>query len=590
MLNSPVEEIKQRLDIVDVLGEYLQLKRAGGNFRAVCPFHHEKTPSFMVSKEKQIWHCFGCGKGGDIFSFIQEIEGMEFPEALRVLAKRANVDLVRQDPALVNKKTRMLDALKYSAEWFMKQLTLNTEAKNYFANRKVTEETKENFQLGYAPETWDGLNKYLLGRGFTEDEIFQAGMSIKKEKGVGYYDRFRGRVIFPIKDIHGSIVGFTGRLLKEDPEKRMGKYVNTPQTMAYDKSQVIYGLNMAKQEIKRLGAAIMVEGNMDVVTCHQAGFRNVVASSGTALTERQVQLLKRYSPNLIISFDMDSAGKEAAKRGIEVALQLEMNIKVLSLPKEFKDPDEAIKKDPQIFKEAIRNAQSIMDYYFQSALSGADPKQVAGKKKIAIELLPIIAKIGDTIERTHYLQKLGEIINVPEEVLRDRILKTKKPIKKEDKQEEVSIDAPKDRFAQLSERLLALAVKNTDDFKYFVDYLDPEYLSPLYLQNLYKKMIEFYNQYGKINLNEFVALNLDLKKHIDLLSLLFEKDFYGLSPSELQAEVISSLKTLERNYVKRRIKQLEKEIKKAEQEKNTEAADKLLNEINLLTQKLTQIS
>lgn len=590
MFNSPIEEIKQRLDIIDVLSEYLQMKRAGGNYRALCPFHHEKTPSFMVSKEKQIWHCFGCSRGGDIFAFIQEMEGMEFPEALRVLAKRANVELVRQDPALVNKKTRMLDALKASAEWFGKQLSMNMEAKNYLANRKVSEETKEDFNLGFALETWDGLNKYLLGRGFTEDEIFQAGMSIKKEKGVGYYDRFRGRVMFPIKDVHASIVGFTGRLLKEDSEKRMGKYINTPQTMVYDKSQVIYGLDKAKQEIKRLGATIMVEGNMDVVTAHQAGFRNVVASSGTALTERQVLLLKRYSPNLIISFDMDAAGKEAAKRGIDTAMQLEMNIKVLSLPKEFKDPDEAIKKDPHIFKEAVRNAQSIMDYYFQSARQGVDAKQVAGKKKIAMELLPVIAKIGDPIEQTHYLQKLGEIINVPEQVLRDRILKTKTRNAKKSSQEETLSSAAKDRFVQLSERVLALAMKNSDDFKYFMNYLDPEYLSVVKLQNLYKRMMEFYNQYGKIDLNDFVVSNPELKKQIDILSLLFEKDFSGLSQKELQAEAINCLKTLEKNYIKNRIKQIEQEMKKAEQENNSAQQDKLLQEMNLLTQKLTKIN
>lgn len=594
MLNSPIDEIKQRLDIIDVLSEYLQLKKSGGNYKANCPFHHEKTPSFMVSPDKQIWHCFGCSKGGDIFAFIQEIEGMEFPEALRVLAKKANVTLSYQDPALTNKKTKLLDILKISADWFQKQLRENPKAeiaRQYLQIRKVSEDAQEDFKLGYSLEEWSALNDFLVSKGYQESEIFDAGMTVKKDKGVGYFDRFRGRLMFPIRDAHGSIVGFTARLLKEDPNRPAGKYVNTPQTMVYDKSSVIYGLDRAKQEIKKSGANIVVEGNMDVISCHQAGFKNVVASSGTALTEKQIQLLKRYSPNIIMSFDMDAAGQDAAKRGIEIAWQAEMNIKVLTLPQEFKDPDDCIKKDPNIFKVAIAGSQNIMDYYFASAIAGKDAKKVEDKKIIAAALLPLIAKISESIEQTHYLQKLSSLINVPEDVLRDKIKKNIKTRKTAGAQHVAppNNSAIPDRFAQLSERIVALALLHHEDFKYFADYLEPDYLTSDEARNLYKKFIQFYNQAGAFSIDNFLENNPDEQRHIDVYSLLAEKEFGNLNNNEQQKELINSLKVLEKNYISIRIKQIGQEIKEAEAKDDKELVDNLLQEFNLLTQKLTQL-
>ena len=594
MLNSPIDEIKQRLDIIDVLSEYLQLRKSGGNYKANCPFHHEKTPSFMVSPDKQIWHCFGCSKGGDIFAFIQEIEGMEFPEALRVLAKKANVTLSYQDPALTNKKTKLLDILKISADWLQKQLRENPQAeiaRQYLLTRKVSADAQEDFKLGYSLEDWSALNDFLVSRGYQEQEIFDAGMTVKKDKGVGYFDRFRGRLMFPIRDVHGSIVGFTARLLKEDPHRPAGKYVNTPQTMVYDKSSVIYGLDRAKQEIKKASATIVVEGNMDVITCHQAGFKNVVASSGTALTEKQVQLLKRYSPNIIMSFDMDVAGQDAAKRGIEIAWQLEMNIKVLTLPQEFKDPDECIKKDPKIFQAAISNSQNIMDYYFASATKEKDAKKVEDKKLIATALLPLIAKISESIEQTHYLQKLANLINVSEDVLREKIKKNIKISKSVQTQNVASSNNSEipDRYAQLSERIVALALLHIEDFKYFADYLEPEYLTSEPIKNLYKKFIQFYNQAGTFFVDKFLENNPDTQRQIDVLYLLAEKEFGYLDEKEQQKELINSLKVLEKNYISIRIKQIEQEIKSAEASNDKELVDNLLQEFNLLTQKLTQL-
>lgn len=603
MFNSPTEEIKQRLNIVDVLGEYLQLKKAGGNHRANCPFHHEKTPSFMVSEEKQIWHCFGCGKGGDIFSFIQEIEGLEFPEALRLLASKANVTLTHQDPQLENQKTRLLDIMKAASQFYQSFLLDSPEAQDarayIFEKRKLSTETVEDFKIGFAPEAWDKLNIFLLSKGFKPEDIFLAGLSIKKDKGAGYYDRFRGRIMFPISDLHGNIVGFTGRILKEDPEHPAGKYVNTPQTALYDKSRVIYALDKAKNQIKKMGYAILMEGQMDVLMAQQKGFKNVVAASGTALTEEQIQLLKRYSPNIILSFDMDAAGLAAAKRGIALALAQEMNIKVLTLPKQYKDPDECLKADIEAFKKSVQQAARIMDYFFSQELKDLTLSRIEDKKLAAQRLIPELALIADQVELSHYLQQLASLLNVTEEILRQKLEQYKQRNKRNNKVKSFNKAAnsvtqvakleKKDRFAQLSEMILALALKQSADFKYFVDYLSPDYLTVPELALLYKNLITYYNQFGQLELTGFLKEYPDQQKIIDILSLLAEGKFSQLAEKELQAEIIETINLLEKKYLQTRIKALEQEMRQAEVLADNAKLQSLSAEFNLLTQKLAQL-
>lgn len=598
MLSSPVEEIKQRLDVIDVLGEYLQMKKAGGNHKALCPFHNEKTPSFMVSQEKQIWHCFGCAKGGDIFEFIQEIEGVDFPEALRILANKANVTLRARDPKLENQKTKILEILKTTAHFFQEALLENEQGKEALAYlteaRKLTEETIEDFKLGYAFDDWEKLSQYLLKQNFKEEDIFLAGLTVKKEKGTGSYDRFRNRIMFPITDVHGNVIGFTGRLLKEDPERPGGKYVNTPQTGVYDKSRVIYGLDKAKTQIKQLGATILVEGQMDVIMAVQKGFKNIVASSGTALTEEQVHLLKRYSPNLILAFDMDDAGLEAAKRGIEQAMQAEMNVKVMLLPEQYKDPDDCLKQDAAAFKKAIQQAQNILDYYFQISLKELDLSKVDDKKKAVKRLLPILSTVADPVERTHYLQKLSGLVNVPEEILRQKIdpqakktTRTSAAKQETDKTEKKAIKT--DRFTQLSEQIIALALKQSEDFKYFIDNLSPDFLTKPDLQVLYKDLINYYNQEENLNLQEFVKDYPNHSKRVEVLSLLIEGEFSDLSEKDLQNQIIKIIQLLEKNYIQQRMQVLEQEIKQAEAAQQQDKINSLSQEFNLFTQKLAQL-
>ncbi|MCD4762066.1 DNA primase, partial [bacterium] len=417
---QPSEEIKAKLDIIDLIREYIPLKAAGVNFRAKCPFHREKTPSFTVSPEKQIYHCFGCGKGGDIFSFIQEIESVDFVGALKILAPKAGVALKRQDPKAASERNRVLDIIDIARRYYSKILIDSNQAKaarQYLKERGLKEEIIDEWQIGFSPDSWDSLSKILLGKGYAEHEIFKAGMNVKNSTSSRFYDRFRGRIMFPINDVNTTTVGFSARVSPEkEAEEKMGKYINSPQTVVYDKSKILFGLDKAKQEIRRSDYAIVVEGQMDVITAHQAGFKNVVASSGTALTAHQVILLKRFTKNIMLAFDMDEAGATASDRGIQEALKQEMNIKVVEL-KDGKDPDDCIREDKEAWAEAVKTAKPMMQYYFDRTFSGMDLSDIVNRREAASILLNIIVKVGNRIEQDHWLKKLSEKIDVSESIL-----------------------------------------------------------------------------------------------------------------------------------------------------------------------------
>ncbi|MFH1598541.1 MAG: DNA primase [Patescibacteria group bacterium] len=594
---SPVDEIKQKLDIVDVVQEYLRLQKAGANHRALCPFHREKTPSFMVSSDKQIYHCFGCGEGGDIFGFVQKMEGVEFPEALRILAKRAGVKLVPRDPKLHNQKTKLMDITKWAASYYHKVLLEAQSAKiarEYLAERDVNEETITSFKLGFAPEDWERLNDFLKKKGFKEEDIFLSGLTIKSEKGTGQYDRFRKRLMFPINDVHGNPIGFTGRILESNEEA--AKYVNTPQTLIYNKSTVIYGLDRAKQAIKSEKLAVMVEGNMDVLASHQAGVLNVVASSGTALTEGQINLIKRYSPNIAIAFDADLAGEGAAKRGIELAMLSGLNVRVITLPY-GKDPDECIKKSVQLWKDAIVNNQSIMDYYFTTTFDKLNLNKVEDKKEAAKILIPIIDKIADTVEQTHYLQQLAEKLKVEEKILRDKLGELKPETKTKDiKPPLKQKSALKDRSLTESEELLGIALKYYENLDYIIDNCKSEFLIDRDLQNLYKSLIVYYTEKHRFDPAEFrtklKAENEELSQKIDILELLAEDLYTDFDEDMFKSEIDNIIRFLNKKYLTSQLIQIEKGLKELEKSDSSEAKEgekKLLEEFDQLSRQLVQL-
>lgn len=625
MFDKPSEEIKQRLNIVEIIQEYTPLKKSGANWKTLCPFHSEKTPSFMVSEDKQIFKCFGCGEGGDIFSFVMKIEGIEFPDALRLLAKKAGVVLKRQDAKLQTKRSKLLEILDLASKFYHKALLESKSgkiARDYLKERKVEDITQDEFRLGFAPDSWDALSLFLKRKGFRDDEILESGLVVRKETPMSnsqfpmsnYYDRFRNRLVFPICDVHGSVIGFGGRVLpenKESSEITVAKYINTPQTLIYDKSRVLYGLDKAKTEIRKNKLAVIVEGYMDVIASHQAGIKNVVASSGTALTPFQIELIKRYTENVVLAFDMDVAGDSATKRGIDRAIEAGLNVKILQLP-EGKDPDECIKKDKKIWIESIAKASSIMDYYFENTFLNLDLTKVEGKKEAAKVLLPQIKIIPNKIEQAHYLQKLAQKLKVDEKILAEVLAgqKTKEIGKKKEGDEPALIK--KDKNEILSERLFGLILSYPRFLDYFTKDFNLQYL-PQKFAPLYTKLIDYYNKKKEnFELSDFLQKlnNEDQKLAFQAKEFLlyFEKDqeekslkiqnsdspkfrtqkYFLNNRFDPEKELKIIISRLKQTFLKKRMRAINEEMQVAEKAHEAEKIKNLVQEFNQLSQKLNE--
>lgn len=453
-----LEEIKRKIDIVELISEYVPLKKAGRNFKALCPFHSETAPSFIVSPERQIFKCFGCNEGGDIFGFLMRMEGMEFAEALRTLAKRAGVKLRRYQPTEGEKEKDLLYEINHLASEFFHYLLLNhrvaKKALAYILGRGIKKDSLQLFKLGFAPQSWSSLQDYLVSKkGYRVQDLEKAGLVIKGERRGGFYDRFRGRLIFPLKDHRNNVCGFAGRVL--DPQVKEAKYVNTPETPVYHKSDLLYGLNETKQAIKKADEVILVEGELDLISSFQAGVKHGVAIKGSALTPSQVQLLGRFTKNLTFALDRDVAGDAAARRGIEVADAAGMAIKVVEL-KGGKDPDEVAQKKPQLWRQLVKKAVPVYDYLFDSAFSRYRAKTAEGKRRIGQELIPLLAKISNEIMRAHYLHELSERLGVDEEAIIKEMAKQKEEPSRRQKTS-LSEEEGISRRERLEEYLLALA-------------------------------------------------------------------------------------------------------------------------------------
>ena len=595
-MNSPIEEIKQRLDLVDLIQEYVKLNPAGSNFKARCPFHNEKTASFMVSPEKQIWHCFGCSLGGDHFEFIKKIEGVEFPEALRILAKRANVKLEDKDPEHHNQKTRLWDLLRDLSDYWHGTLLNSPEAqfvRNYLAERKVGVEAIKAFQLGYAKDSWNDAILHLQNMGYSLREIELAGVSKIGETKADFqsnhpYDRLRNRLIFPIRNVHGNVVGFTGRTMAKEFEG--GKYINSPQTQIYNKSTLLYNLDLAKQEIRKKDYAILVEGNMDALAAYQAGTKNVVAVSGTSLTDEQINLLKRFTQNVMISFDADVAGTKANLRGIDLAWQAGLNVKVVPLPK-GQDPDDVIREDPEKWKAALRAANNFMDFVFQVTLSELDISRIDHKKSAAKKLLAVIAKLGDPVEQSYHLKKLAIILEVAEETLIKILSQINSKTKKGLPVKEIQASfKPIGQERSVAERLVALLIKFPDYFPEVLNRLEPEEIIYLPVQRLYKEMAIYYNKEQNLELSGFSGqLDQSSRDYIERLSLIIDEEIFNGTAQEIQHEISEVSKRLKKIYLKDRLKVVQKLMQQAEQAKNITEVNELSDEFSKLTFKLQDL-
>lgn len=429
---SDIDEIKSRLNIVDLIGKHVKLKKAGRNFKGLCPFHNEKTPSFVVSPDRQIFHCFGCGKGGTIFDFFMEYHHVDFAEALEELAGAAGVKLTRTtgSSSETTLKQKLFEVNHLASEFYHYILTkhrLGEKGLSYLKNRGITDKSIKTFMLGYSPNSWDGVYKFLRKKGYEEEILEKAGLVIKRAgtnaSGRGYYDRFRGRVMFTLADHRGNVVGFAGRIL--DPDEKEAKYINTQETPVYVKSNILYALNVTKDAIQKANEAVVMEGELDVISSFQIGVGNAVAIKGSALTEGHVRLLRRFTERLIFALDSDMAGDAAARRGIEIADHAGLDMKVVSMPT-GKDPDEAARESPGLLKKAIKDAVPVYDYFLTSATKRFDTATAFGKKKVSDELLPVIARIDNPIVENHYVKKLSLLLDTSESAIEDGLVRTRR--------------------------------------------------------------------------------------------------------------------------------------------------------------------
>ena len=412
------EEVRARLNIEDVVGEYVQLKRAGRNFKGLSPFSGEKSPSFFVSPEKNIWHDFSSNKGGDVFSFIMEVEGVDFREALELLARRAGIELSDYDSKgnqeFAKLKRRLLEAHQWAARYYQESLKQNNRALEYVFNKRgLSKEIVQTFQIGYAPDSGDALVQFLTKKGFTKQELSQGGLT-KRFGG----DLFRGLMMVPLMDASGQVIGFTGRILQDEPNAP--KYLNTPQSPLYDKSRHVFGLSQAKEAIRKNDYTVVVEGNLDVVSSHQAGIPQVVATAGTAMTESHLKALVRLSPNIRLAYDGDKAGLAATERSIPIGQSVGVELTIISLPEDVKDPDELIQKDVKLWQKAIDDAEGVVDWLLTQYTKRENMSVALGKRRFTTAALTVVRALQDPVEQEFYLKKIAEYTSTTLETVREK--------------------------------------------------------------------------------------------------------------------------------------------------------------------------
>jgi len=572
-----VEEIKNRLNIEDVISEYVQLKRSGSNWRGLSPFNNEKTPSFMVSPEKQIWHDFSSGKGGNMFSFVMEMEGVDFKESLDILARKAGLDpdkFKKNNQSNVDKE-KLYDLLEMATKYYQVQLKNSPIALDYvFKKRKFIKKTILDWRLGYSDFSKDGLKNFLLNRNFTLQEIRLTGLLTRNDE-----DMFRGRLMIPLQDERGRIIGYTARLLNDD-FKNSPKYINTPQTVLYDKSRHVFGLHFAKDSFRKDKFAVMVEGNLDVISSHQVNQTNVVATAGTALTIYHFKTISRFVNDIRLCFDSDNAGIEATKRAIILASKINLDLSIINLI-EGKDPDELIKTNPELWFKSVNNKIYAFDWLINYFKTIYDINSPSGKKNFSTQILPIIEQLNDEIEKDHYLNQISKILQVSKESID----------KKSKKYETVNQTKP-----------IKKANINQQNFNYYLDEsnkLETNFLSIVLIRSTLRDLIlklkpEYFLNINAQKLFEIIKLNpkiteediltskqpewKSLDDYVKILSLLYDEKYRQVNLEDLHYEASFLRYRLVENYVKYKKEQLKIELIN----KNDDQSTKVLKNIDKL--------
>lgn len=592
-----MDDIKARLTVEDVVGAYVQLKKTGRSFKACCPFHAEKNPSFVVSPEKQLAYCFGCHKGGDIFTFVQEIEGVDFAGAVRILADKAG--LRREDYRLKNAtvtgknyvfdqqaggKERLFAIHETVTDFYRRELAASTtgeSARHYLEQRGLDQKTVEEFRLGYAPDSFDLTHRYLLERGFSRGEILAAGLAVSQDTGgERIYDRFRHRLIFPIFSHSGQVVAFGGRVIRAGDEP---KYLNSPETELYNKSAILYGFKDARAAIKESGFVVVVEGYMDVIASHRVGVKNVVASSGTAISEKQGLILKRLTDDFRLCFDADEAGYQAARRAVETLSGLNVALKIVSVEGD-KDPDELIRHDPEQWLLAVQRPIYHFDFFLRRALTVVSPRQIEGKKRLLADLLPLVKKNPSSLEQDECARKLAAALGVKPEVIYAELknLRFWQPA--------ASRPLPSGLLSPL------LVPKKWSVNEYFLGLLSAypdliprarikigdgeEYLDEAQ-KNVYLRIVNHYNTpVGFGHVLEQTAAEDEEKRKLDLLALYAEEKNGNLSVEARERELDEVCGRMVKDYRRRRLQTLKAAMAAARERGEDET--KWVEELNAL--------
>ncbi|MBI2034080.1 MAG: DNA primase [Candidatus Liptonbacteria bacterium] len=562
MALRPTEQIKEKLDIVDFLRNYLSLQSAGKNFKGLCPFHKEKTPSFMVSRDRQSWHCFGCGLGGDIFAFLMRYENLEFGEALRMLAEKAGIEIERLGQADYKYLDLLYGLNDLAKDFFERELENFEPAKSYLKERGLEGETIQEFELGWAPQSAETLNLHLLNLGYRPETIVSAGLVLKTERGKNI-DRFRGRLMFPIHNHFGKVVGFTGRILPQFDTEELGKYVNSPETPIFNKSRLLYGFSKTKNFIREAKAVFLVEGQMDMLMSWQAGIKNVVATSGTALTSDHLRTLKRFTDQIILSFDNDEAGFSAGERAIDLADTNDFQVKVAMFG-DFKDPAEASLASPDYLKKSVVEAKPAMEFYFKRFLPGGPIVRLDRRElKNLRTVLSKIKLISSAVEQSFWLKELSKRAGLEEKVLAEEAEKIdvgSLEIKDSSSSEERLPDLKFSRRDLISQHLLSAALARSDFnlVAHELEYFPPEY------QTLYKLL-----QAGSKSVED---LKFD---HLLNIVMLRSSEGTGEELAELKAELV-------KEYTKDRRRELTHLVKIAEAEGDEARLASVLKELKQL--------
>ena len=556
---TPIEQIKDKLNIVDFVKGYIELKPAGKNFKAPCPFHKEKTPSFIVSPDRQTWHCFGsCSEGGDIFKFIMKYENLEFYEALKILAEKAGVELKKVSPVDQKQFGVLYDINESAKNFFKSELVKNERAKEYLKSRGIKGETAKEFEIGMSPAAFDDLTVYLINQRYDIKDIERAGLNFKSEKG-NYIDRFRNRVMFPIYNSFGKVVGFSGRILPEFDNGEMGKYINSPETPIFNKSRILYGFHKSKNAIREKKSALLVEGQMDFLMCWQDGIKNVVAASGTALTVEHLKTLRKSADELIFSFDNDEAGLKAAERSVDLANNADFNVKILML-KDFKDPAEAVLNSSGAVAALVVSAKPVMEFYFDRYLNMTNDKRQTTndkidigdlKKKIRIILMKI-QNLASPVEQIHWLKELANKAKTSESSLIEELarLKIATISRQEEQIIETAVEPRQTRKELIAERLLTLALIKDSLCGQLKDYFD---FLPDGYQMAYNHLIK------KEKTNNIQTLNF-----INIISMRSSLETENLTEDAIIKEFQQLLKELQSEYFKERGNELGLLIKEYE--------------------------